>query len=140
MLSAKLLPLLVTGLCLFAADEKKPEPKYEMTNYVLGLLRKGPNSGQGTKEEAEKIQAGHMANIRKMAETGKLIVAGPMGDNGELRGIFIFNAKSPDEVRDMVNRDPAIQAGRLIVELHPWFAAAGLRVNAPIDSSPSPGK
>src|SRR5205085_9874662 len=124
----KLLALFMTALVLTAADEKKPEPKYEMTNYVLGLLRRGPNSGKGTKEEAEKIQAGHMANIRNMAETGKLIVAGPILDNGDLRGIFIFNAKSPDEVRDMVNQDPAIQAGRLVVELHPWFAAAGLRV------------
>src|SRR5438067_1409748 len=101
MISAKLLPLLLTAVFLFAADEKKAEPKFEMTNYVLGLLRKGPNSGQGTKEEAAQIQEGHMANIRKMAETGKLIVAGPIGDNGDLRGIFIFNAKSPDEVRDM---------------------------------------
>src|SRR5205807_3963595 len=133
----KLAHLLLIGLTVFAADEKKPEPKYEMRIYVLGLLRKGPNAGQGTKEEAEKIQEGHMANIRKMAETGKLIVAGPMGDNGDLRGIFIFDAKSPDEVRDMVNQDPAIQAGRLIVELHPWYAAAGLRVNGPLAPAPS---
>lgn len=132
MISAKLLGLLLTGVCLFAADEKKAEPKFEMTNYVLGLLRKGPNSGQGTKEEMARIQEGHLANIRKMAETGKLIVAGPIGDNGDLRGIFIFKAKSPDEVRDLVNQDPAIQSGRLIVELHPWYAAAGLRVNEPI--------
>ena len=140
MVSTKLFPVLITGLMLWAADEKKSEPKFEMTNYVLGLLRKGPNSGQGTKEEAAKIQEGHMANIRKMAETGKLIVAGPIGDDGDLRGIFIFNAKSPEEVRDMVNQDPAIQSGRLIVELHPWFAAAGLRVNGPLAPAPSPGK
>jgi uncharacterized protein len=140
MVATKLLPFLLTSLILVAADEKKPEPKYEMTNYVLGLLRRGPNAGQGTKEEAARIQEGHMANIRKMAEAGKLIVAGPMGDNGDLRGIFIFNAKSPDEVRDMVNQDPAIQAGRLIVELHPWYAAAGLRVNGPLPPAPSPGK
>src|SRR5204863_9675659 len=81
MLATKLFPLLITGLIVFAADEKKSVPKFEMTNYVLGLLRKGPNSGQGTKEEAAKIQEGHMANIRKMAETGKLIVAGPIGDD-----------------------------------------------------------
>lgn len=102
-----------------------------MTYYVLGLLRRGPNSGQGTAEESAKIQEGHMANIRKMAESGKLIVAGPMGDNGDLRGIFIFNAKSPDEVRDMVNEDPAIKSGRLVLELHRWYAAAGLRVDRP---------
>jgi len=31
----------------------------------------------------------------------------------------------------MVDEDPAVKAGRLVVELHPWFAAAGLRVNPP---------
>lgn len=73
-----------------------------------------------------------MANIRKMAAAGKLIVAGPMGDDTDLRGIFIFKAKSPDEVRAMAEEDPAIRAGRLVLELHPWFAAAGLRVNDPL--------
>lgn len=135
MVFPKLLPLLLAGLVLNAADQKS-EPKFEMRNYVLGLLRKGPNSAQGTKEEAAKIQEGHLANIRKMAEAGKLIVAGPMGDNGDLRGIFIFDAKSPEEVRDMINQDPAIQSGRLVVELHPWLAAAGLRVSGPIAPAP----
>ena len=73
------------------------EPQYEMTTYVMGLLRKGPVYARG-------IQEGHMANIKKMAATGKLIVA---------------------------SADPAVKAGRLVVELHPWFAAAGLRVNDP---------
>lgn len=129
----KLLSLALLALGAFAADEKdaaKP-PQYDMTTYVMGLLRRGPASGTGTKEEQQKVQEGHMANIRKMAATGKLIVAGPITDGGDLRGIFIFKAASPDEVRAMVEEDPAIKAGRLIYELHPWFAASGLRVNDP---------
>ena len=136
MISTKILPgvLLAVSLVsvsLFAADEKptKAEPQFQMTTYVMGFLRKGPNWGQGSKEESARIQDGHMANIRKMAAAGKLIVAGPMGDDTDLRGIFIFKAKSPDEVRAMAEEDPAIKAGRLVLELHPWFAAAGLRVN-----------
>jgi len=77
----------------------------------MGLLRKGP---KWTPE-------GHMAHIEKMADTGKLIVA----------GVFIFMLKSVDEARAMVDADPAVKAGRLVVELHPWFAVAGLRVNDP---------
>ncbi|MDQ6706703.1 MAG: YciI family protein [Acidobacteriota bacterium] len=123
--------IFVSGL--FAADEKSPKDpsSFEMMTYVLGLLRKGPNWGAGTKEESARIQEGHMANIRKMAEAGKLIVAGPMGDDGDLRGIFIFKAKSPDEVHAMADEDPAIKSGRLVLEMHPWYAAAGLRVNDP---------
>ena len=142
MVSTKLAPVLLLALACSAADEQapKPEPQYQMTTYVMGLLRKGPNSGQGSKEESALIQEGHMANIRKMAAAGKLIVAGPIGDNGDLRGIFIFKAKSPDEVRAMAEEDPAIKAGRLVLELHPWFAAAGLRVNDPLVTSATPSK
>lgn len=67
---------------LIAADEKdapKAEPQFQMSTYVLGFLRKGPNWGQGSKEESARIQESHMANTRKMASTGKLLVAGPMG-------------------------------------------------------------
>ena len=116
---------------LFAADEKKPEPKYEMTNYIMGLLRRAPNWTAASTEETQRIQEGHMANIRKMAATGKLIVAGPFTDNGVLRGVLIFQNTSMDEAKAMADQDPAVKAGRLVVELHPWFAAAGLRVNAP---------
>jgi len=132
--------LFATVLCGLASGQDpspaKPPAQYEMTTYVLGLLRKGPNWGTGTKEESERIQEGHMANIRHMAETGKLIVAGPLTDNGDIRGIFIFRAKSPDEVRDLAEQDPAIKAGRLVLELHPWFAAEGLRVNDPKPAHP----
>ena len=116
---------------LSGADEKKPEPKYEMTNYIVGLLRRAPNRAEISAEETQRIQDGHMANIRKMGATGKLVVAGPFGDNGDLRGVFIFQQTSMEEARAMVDQDPAVKADRLVVELHPWFAAAGLRVNPP---------
>ncbi len=125
-------PLMLIALpCLvFGQEEKKPEPKYEMTTYVMGLLRRGPNVPKLSDAESQRIQDGHMANIRKMAETGKLIVAGPFTDNGDLRGVFIFKC-TIEEARTLAAPDPAIQSGRLVLELHPWFAAAGLRVDPP---------
>ena len=47
----------------------------------------------------EEIQKGHMANINKLAEMKKLVAAGPFGDNGRLRGIFVFRVASLDEAR-----------------------------------------
>jgi uncharacterized protein len=132
----RLLPLAFFACLLFASDDKpakttKAEPKYEMTNYIMGLLRRGPNWTPTATEETQRIQDGHMANIRKMAATGKLIVAGPFTDNGDLRGVFIFHGASMEEAKAMVDQDPAVKAGRLVVDLHPWFAASGLHVNAP---------
>ena len=128
------LALAAIACLLFGADSqtaKKAEPQYEMTRYVVGLFHRGPNSSPQQTDESRRIQEGHMANIRKMAETGKLIVAGPFTDGGDLRGILIFKLDSVDEARALVEADPAVQAGRLTIELHPWFAAAGLRVNPP---------
>jgi uncharacterized protein len=107
--------------------------KYEMTNYIVGFLHKGPKWTSESTDETKRIQQGHMANINKMAATGKLIVAGPFTDNGDLRGMFIFKEVTIEQAREMVDADPAIQAGRMVVKLHPWFAGKGLNV-------PPPGK
>jgi len=122
--------LAVSATLLLGAD------KVEMGHYVMGLLRRGPNAGIGDQAERERVQEGHLANIRKMAATGKLIVAGPFEDNGDLRGVFIFQGVTVDEARAMTDADPAIKAGRLILELHLWFAAAGLKVNPPKAAAP----
>lgn len=99
-----------------------------MSHYVVGFLRKGPAWAAEETADARKIQEGHMANIRKMAAAGKLIVAGPFEDHGELRGMFIFNVSPVDEARALADADPAIRTHRLVLELHPWFAAKGLHV------------
>ncbi len=105
--------------------------KYKMTEYVVGLLRKGPRWTPGSTPETQKIQEGHLENIRKMASGGKLVVAGPFTDNGDLRGIYVFHGVSMNEARTMVDADPAVKAGRLVVDLHPWYAGTGLRVDPP---------
>jgi uncharacterized protein YciI len=73
-----------------------------------------------------------MAHIRHMAETGKLIVAGPFtGNNERVRGMLIFRTTLED-AKQMAAEDPAVRAGRLALELYPWFAAKGLRVAPPV--------
>jgi uncharacterized protein YciI len=117
---------LASTAAVFAEDALPKPPMAELETYVIGFLRKGPNWGAGSKEEGQRIMEGHMANIRKMAETGKLLLAGPFGDDTDLRGMFLFRVNSLDEARNMVAADPAVQAGRFVLELHPWFARKGL--------------
>jgi uncharacterized protein YciI len=66
-----------------------------------------------------------MANINKMAESGKLQIAGPFGDDGNWRGIFIFDVATEEEVKELLKDDPAIQSGRLAFEIHPWWTMSG---------------
>ena len=124
--------LLILGVLSFLCFGQAPpaEPKYEMDNYVVGFLKRGPNWTPHATEETKKIQEGHMANIRRMGATGKLLVAGPFTDGGDLRGMFIFKC-SMDEAKAMAAEDPAVKAGRLVLEFHPWFAGKGLSVAPP---------
>ena len=97
---------------------------YTMKKYFLCLLKKGPNRAQDSLQAAE-IQKGHMDHISRLAKDGKISMAGPMGDNGEIRGILIFNTATLEEAERLQSEDPAVRAGRLVMEIHPWWAARG---------------
>lgn len=99
-----------------------------MTTYYLGLIYKGEHWTPESTPRTQQIQEGHMANIRRLGAEGKLLLAGPMGDDGDLRGIFVFKAGSMEEAQALVATDPAVQAGRLRVELHPWYSAKNIVV------------
>jgi uncharacterized protein YciI/uncharacterized damage-inducible protein DinB len=107
--------------------ESKP-PQFDNEQYQFGLLTRGPKSGGGDTPEVRKLQEGHMANINKMAQAGKLFAAGPILDNGDLRGIFIFRAASIDEAKALAADDPMIKAERLKLEILPWFGSKGIGV------------
>ena len=96
-----------------------------MKKYVMAFLKKGPNRNQDSATAAQ-LQAAHMKNIGRMADMGKLILAGPFMDNGEVRGIYVFNVATVEEARELTASDPAIQAGRLVMELHLWYGSAAL--------------
>jgi uncharacterized protein YciI len=74
---------------------------------------------------AAKIQQAHMNNIERLASEGKIIMAGPMGDKGDLRGIFIMDRKDSTEIASHIKVDSAIVTGRLRFEIHPWWTAKG---------------
>jgi uncharacterized protein YciI len=99
----------------------------EMKIYYMAFLKKGPNRSHDSITSV-KIQDAHMAHINKMAADGKLTPAGPFMDEGELRGIFIFNVKTMEEAKALSEADPAVKAGRLIMELHPWYAQKGAKL------------
>jgi uncharacterized protein YciI/uncharacterized damage-inducible protein DinB len=119
--------------------ENRP-PQFDLDKYQFGLLKRGPKWTAAKTPETQKIQEGHMANINKMAKAGKLMAAGPMADNGDLRGIFIFKAASLEEARGLAADDPAIQSGRLALELLDWMGPKGIgaKLQEEIKTNPNP--
>lgn len=105
--------------------EKLKGNEYGMKKYVMAFLKAGPNRNQDSATAAQ-LQAAHMANIHRMAANGDLVVAGPFLDKGDLRGIYIFNVETVEKAKELTETDPAVKAGRLIMELHPWYGSAAL--------------
>ncbi|MCE3259599.1 MAG: hypothetical protein K0S12_1240 [Bacteroidetes bacterium] len=108
-----------------ALAKKLQADDHGMHKYVIAFLKAGPNRNQDSATAAQ-LQAAHMANIGRMAENGDLVLAGPFMDKGELRGIYIFNVESIEKAKELTESDPAVKAGRLIMELHPWYGSAAL--------------
>ncbi len=102
------------------ATKPTQQEKFEPINLFFVMLIKGPNRNHDSLTAA-KIQQGHMANITKLANSGKLIVAGPFMEDATWRGIFILKCDTREEAEALVKTDPAIVAGRLSYELHPWM-------------------
>lgn len=104
---------------------KNGADEYGMKKYVMAFLKRGPNRDL-SKEKANELQAAHMANIGRLAEAGKLVLAGPFFGDGDLRGIYIFDVETVEEAEALTNTDPAIKAGSLVMELIPWYGSAAL--------------
>ena len=104
--------------------------EYGMKQYVMAFLKEGPNQSLDSAAAAQ-LQRAHLDNIFRMADEGKLVVAGPFLDGGDLKGVYIFNVKTVEEAKTLTESDPAIKAGQLVMELHPWYgSAAMMEVNA----------
>ena len=126
----------ISGITVYAQEtnpnydaelaKKLGADEYGMKNYVLVILKTGENKTTD-KEELNRLFRGHMENIQRLVKEGKLIVAGPFGENNlTWRGLFIFDVKTVEEARELVQTDPAIKAKLFDVDLVPWYGSAAL--------------
>lgn len=113
-----------TGFAQNKNEKTFKDGVYTMKHYYFVMLTKGERRNEITDTTViNNIQSGHLANIDRLAKEGKILVAGPFGDNGNWRGIFIFDCETKEEVEKLLSTDPAIAAGRLAYEIHPWWTA-----------------
>jgi uncharacterized protein YciI len=106
---------------------EKPVKPVKLVPFFLAFLHRGPKWTPEETPETKALQEAHMANIRRLAEAGKLVLAGPFtDDNGKLAGIFVFQVDSLEEAKELADSDPAVKAGRLILEIHPWLVPQGI--------------
>lgn len=117
--------LLVTvlGLILFALPAHL---SFAATNPPLTFifLNTGPERAkikEMTQESVSQMQAAHVGNFSTQFNRGTLMAAGPLGDNGFIRGTVLLAVQTPEQVADCFKPDPFVQNGILAVEAHPWL-------------------
>jgi uncharacterized protein YciI len=116
--------LTANGFQIFDYVDEKTKDTILMQQYYIAFLKIGPNRLQN-EEEASLLQKQHLAHLSKMYELGYADISGPFGDNGDIRGMTIYNVPTQKMADSLANIDPMVKAGRLVIEIHPWWAAKG---------------
>ena len=96
-----------------------------MRRYGLVVLRTGPHrvpDGPGR----DAMFQGHFANMQRLADAGKLAVAGPFAGEKDWRGLFVFAVEDIAEAEALVATDPVIVSGEMVAEYHRFYSSAAL--------------
>lgn len=98
-----------------------------MRSYVLAILKTGPQDAAiADKDQRAELFAGHFANMGRLAEDGKLVLAGPLGGEDGRRGLFILNTADIATAQEWVASDPTIAAGIFTVDYSKYYGSAAL--------------
>lgn len=133
--SAVLLLALAAPAAVTAADAPVYDPALAqragadargMRHYVLVILKTGPRRTPDG-EARDRLFAGHFANIGRLADAGRLVLAGPFGENAAgWRGLFLLAVEDVAEAQRLTATDPVIQSGEMEAEYHPWYGSAAV--------------
>lgn len=105
--------------------KKHGADEFGMRQYVMAILKEGSKRDQDS-IEVNRLQRAHLDNINRLADKGVLVLAGPFLDDAEMKGIYVFAVESVAEAKKLTESDSAIKAGRLVMDLHPWYGSAAL--------------
>ena len=97
-----------------AAAEARPEPA-EPSLFAIEITV-GPGWDSSKPPNAQAFFAEHSANLRRLRESGQLILGARYSD----KGLIVVRAGSPGEVHAMMAQDPSIEAGTFRYEVHPF--------------------
>ena len=126
------------ALALAPAAAQQPGPTYDaelaaragadergMRGYVLVVLKTGPTRVPDGPERDEMFR-GHFANMKRLSDEGKLVLAGPFDGVDGWRGLFVFAVKDVEEARQLAASDPVLVKGEMVAEYHRYYGSAAL--------------
>lgn len=123
-----IIPLVCIVVQSLAAQTPETVAKPKQFIYVLHLAPRLYDDKNWTQEDKAALDR-HFNRFKHAIEAGELILAGRTREPGDKTfGIAIFEAKDEAAARQFMESDPAVVAGLMTAELHP-FAVALQRKN-----------
>ena len=117
---------LIPSLCICAiaqslgAQSPVPVAKPKQFIYVLHLVPRLYDDKAWTAEDKAAVDR-HLANFKAAVQSGQLILVGRTMEPGDKTfGIAIFEAADGTAARKFMESDPAVMAGVMTAELHPF--------------------
>ena len=123
-MASQITELKEAGYSIFDYVDEESGDTVIMQEYYMAFLNRGPNRDQ-SKVEADSLQTLHMAHLGRMYKEGFADISGPFGDDQDTRGITIYNVPTLKTADSLANLDPMVKAGRLVIEIRPWWAGKG---------------
>ena len=106
----------------------------------VALLYRGPAYTATATPETQKLQEAHLAHLTKLGKDGNALIAGPISGGGDLAGIVLLKAATPDAAKALEAEDPAVKAGRFRIEMVSymspgnWFTFGPIKDGMPMRS------
>lgn len=95
-----------------------------MQQYFIVFLKSGP-ARSSTKAETAELQKQHLAYLGGLYEKGIIQLNGPTNGEDEFRGFSVYAVATREEAARLAGEDPMVKAGRLMIEVRPWWLAKG---------------
>jgi len=96
-----------------------------MRRYVFVLLKTGPNK-MPAGAERDAMFKGHFANMKRLSDESKLVLAGPFDGVDGWRGMFVFAVPTIAEAKQLTETDPVLVHGEMVAEYHSYYGSAAL--------------
>ena len=131
--SRMVLAVVAMGLCHALVAQRTfqvtmADSTYLMKQYWLVLYTRGADTTALDSATSTLLMTGHLDHQAEQARRGLIVMAGPFGDNGDLRGLLIYDVESREEVEGYLLQDPLVRRKRLAYTIRPWWGAVGTRL------------
>jgi uncharacterized protein YciI len=101
--------------------------RVDLEAFELVLLRRPAGAPDYPEAELDRIQREHLAYHARLRDSGQIVTNGPVVEQPDesLRGLTFYRTGSIERARQLAEADPAVVAGRLVVEIMTWYCPPG---------------